>query len=81
MSGNGNYMLESNMEWQATMEQALINYVNDINANAKERGAIGTLTNDPEHWHGYGIYTPEQLGQYLDNEYKHNLEKDERRNQ
>ena len=59
----------------------LIKYINKMNAKSKARGAIGTLTNDWKHWAGYGVYTVEQLLNYLEKEYQHNLKKDERRNQ
>jgi len=42
---------------------------------------LESLTNDPEHWADYGVYTIKQLGDYLEKEYQHNVEKDERRNQ
>ena len=59
----------------------LVNHINELNAETKARGAIGTLTNDPEHWAGYGVYTIGQLQDYLEKEFQHNVEKDERRNQ
>ena len=59
----------------------LVDYINNINAKTKARGAVGMLTNDPNHWAGYGVYTIEQLLDYLEREYQHNKEKDERRNQ
>ena len=59
----------------------LVEYINNLNAKTKARGAVGSLTNDLEHWAGYGVYTIEQLLDYLEREYQHNKEKDERRNQ
>ena len=59
----------------------LVDYINKMNAKTKARGAVGSLTNDLEHWAGYGVYTIEQLLDYLEREYQHNKEKDERRNQ
>jgi hypothetical protein len=59
----------------------LVDYINNMNAKTKARGAVGSLTNDLEHWAGYGVYTIEQLLDYLEREYQHNKEKDERRNQ
>ena len=50
-----------------------------MNEKTKARGAVGSLTNNPEHWAGYGVYTAAQLLDYLEKEYQHNLEKDERR--
>ena len=57
----------------------LVEYINEMNEKTKARGAVGSLTNNPEHWAGYGIYTAAQLLDYLEKEYQHNLEKDERR--
>ena len=75
MSGNGNYMLESNMEWQ---QQKLVEHIDKMNEETKARGAVGFLTNDPDHWAGYGVYTVEQFLDYLEREHKHNMEKEER---
>ena len=77
MSGNGNYMLESNMEWQ---QQKLVEHINKMNEETKARGAVGFLTNDPDHWAGYGVYTVEQFLDYIEREHKHNMEKEERYN-
>ena len=57
----------------------LVEYINKMNEKTKARGAVGSLTNNPEHWAGYGVYTAAQLLDYLEKEYQHNLEKDERR--
>ena len=76
MSGNGNYMLESNIEWQ---QQELVAHIDSINYETKARGAVGLLTNDLEHWAGYGVYNISQFQDYLEREYQHNLRKDERR--
>ena len=59
----------------------LVNYINKMNEKTKARGAIGTLTNNPEHWAEYNVYTAAQLLDYLEREHQHNLRKDERRNQ
>ena len=59
----------------------LVEYINKMNAKTKARGAIGMLTNDPKHWAWYGVYTVEQFLDYLEKEFQHNKEKDERRNQ
>ena len=58
----------------------LVDYINNMNAKTKARGAVGSLTNDLEHWAGYGVYTIEQLLDYLEREFQHNIKKDERRN-
>ena len=52
-----------------------------MNEKTKARGAVGYLTNNPEHWAEYNVYTAAQLLDYLEREYQHNLKKDERRNQ
>ena len=57
----------------------LVEYINKMNEKTKARGAVGYLTNDSKHWAGYGVYTAAQLLDYLEKEYQHNLEKDERR--
>ena len=57
----------------------LVEYINKMNEKTKARGAVGFLTNDPDHWAGYGVYTAKQLLDYLEKEYQHNLEKDARR--
>ena len=59
----------------------LVDYINNMNAKTKARGAVGMLTNDPNHWAGYGVYTIAQLLDYLEREFQHNVEKDARRNQ
>ena len=62
----------------------LIEYINKINADAQSRMNenpniwIGKLTNDPDHWADYGVYTPEDFERYLDNEAKHCQEKEAR---
>ena len=76
MSGNGNYMLESNMEWQ---QEKLVEHINKLNEQTKARGAVGMLTNNLNHWAGYGVYNISQFQDYLEKEFQHNKEKDERR--
>jgi hypothetical protein len=78
MSGNGNYMLESNIEWQ---QEKLVEHINKLNEQSKARGAVGTLTTNLNHWAGYGVYNIGQFQLYLEREYEHNLAKDARRNQ
>lgn len=36
-----------------------------LEENPIEKAWIGRLTEDPEHWAGYGVTTPEQLEKYL----------------
>ena len=59
----------------------LVKYINKLNEKTRARGAVGFLTNDPEHWAGYNVYTIEQLLDYLEKEFQHNIKKDERQNQ
>ena len=33
----------------------LVNHINKLNQNTRDRGAVGFLTNDPDHWAGYGV--------------------------
>ena len=58
----------------------LIKHINKLNEETRARGAVGFLTNDPEHWAGYGVYTIAQVQDYLEREYQHNIQKEERRN-
>ena len=59
----------------------LIEHINKLNEQTRARGAVGFLTNDPDHWAGYGVFTIGQFQLYLEREYEHNMRKDERRNQ
>ena len=58
----------------------LINHINKLNEETRARGAVGFLTNDPDHWAGYGVYTIGDFQLYLEREYEHNMRKEERRN-
>ena len=58
----------------------LVEHINKLNEETRARGAVGLLTNDPEHWAGYGVYTIAQFQDYLEREYQHNIQKEERRN-
>ena len=55
-------------------QMRLIEQINNVNADAKSMMDelsnlwIGKLTNDPDHWAAYGVYTPEDFEKYLDNE-------------
>ena len=55
-------------------QMTLINHINNVNADAKSMMDelsnlwVGKLTNDPDHWACYGVYTPEDFEKYLDNE-------------
>jgi len=59
----------------------LVKYINKLNEKTRARGAVGFLTNDPDHWAGYGVFNIGQFQDYLEREYQHNVRKDERRNQ
>ena len=59
----------------------LINHINKLNEETRARGAVGFLTNDPDHWAGYGVFKIGQFQDYLEREYQHNMRKEERRNQ
>ena len=54
--------------------EKLVDYIDKINAESKqlmeeEKGLwVGMLTNDPDHWEEYGVYTPKHLDAYLDRE-------------
>jgi len=59
----------------------LIKHIQRLNEVARRKMAanpnlvIGLLTEDPDHWAGYGITTVEQFGEYLDSECKRAVEK------
>ena len=58
-----------------------INKFNEDNQSKMDENPnlwIGRLTNDPDHWADYGVYTPEDFERYLDNEAKHCQEKEAR---
>ena len=57
----------------------LVEYINKMNEKTKARGAVGMLTNNLNHWAGYGVYNISQFQDYLEKEFQHNKEKDERR--
>ena len=50
----------------------LINHIRRINEEGRERMAndpsiwVSMITEDPDHWADYGITTPEEFDQYLD---------------
>ena len=53
----------------------LVNHINKINQQTRARGAVGFLTNDPDHWAGYGVYTIGQFQLYLEREHERNMYK------
>ena len=67
-------MISKNKLSKIFKELALMEYINGLNEVAREKMKadpnlwIGELTNDPDHWAEYGVYTPKQLGAYLDRE-------------
>ena len=44
----------------------LINHINKLNEETRARGAVGFLTNDPDHWAGYGVFNIGQFQAYLE---------------
>ena len=50
----------------------LLDFINQLNAKGQAMMDedpnlwVGMLTTDLDHWAGYGITTPDQLGDYLD---------------
>lgn len=77
-------MISKNKLSKIFKELDLIKYINKMNSDAQKRMDknpdlwIGKLTNDTDHWAGYGVYNVESLLNYLDVECKHNLAKEER---
>jgi hypothetical protein len=60
----------------------LIKYINKLNEQTLDileyplrsnPSKIGILTNDPDHWASYGVYTISQFKMYLEREHKHNI--------
>ena len=47
----------------------LVNHINILNQQTRDRGAVGFLTNDPDHWAGYGVYTIGDFQLYLEREH------------
>ena len=74
MSGYGNYMEESNIEWYIEKAKELTEYINEMNKVADQvmkdnpDMVICKLSNDPKHWAEYGIHTVTELENYLDAE-------------
>tara|TARA_B000000460_G_scaffold233466_1_gene193189 strand:+ start:985 stop:1185 length:201 start_codon:yes stop_codon:yes gene_type:complete len=53
----------------------LVNHINILNQQTRDRGAVGFLTNDPDHWAGYGVYTIGDFQLYLEREHERNMYK------
>lgn len=63
-----------------SMDDFLLDAIREINATFAgddDAPAIFNLTEDLNHWHDYGIYTPKQLYWYLDFEHFVNVYKSE----
>ena len=62
-------------DWQ---RNELVKHIDKINADAQKAMDndpglwIGKLTNDPDHWADYGVYSPQTLEAYLDAEAERN---------
>ena len=74
-------MLEAKAD-ELKVRKGLVAYIHQLNAEAiqwmkAEEGRVASmLTDDPQHWADYGVYTAEQLGDYLDAAAEHNARKD-----
>ena len=53
----------------------LVNHINILNQQTRDRGAVGFLTNDPDHWASYGVYTIGDFQLYLEREHERNMYK------
>ena len=53
----------------------LVNHINKLNQDGKDRGGNVFLTNDPDHWAGYGVYTIGDFQLYLEREHERNMYK------
>ena len=53
----------------------LVNHINILNPQTRDRGAVGFLTNDPDHWASYGVYTIGDFQLYLEREHERNMYK------
>ena len=53
----------------------LVNHINILNQQTRDRGAVGFLTNDPDHWAEYGVYTIGDFQLYLEREHERNMYK------
>ena len=66
-------------DWQ---RNELVKYIDKINADAQEAMDndpglwIGKLTNNPDHWEDYGVYSPQTLEAYLDAEAEREISKE-----
>ena len=66
-------------EYFAWQREELVKHIDKLNTDAQDQMDndpglwIGMLTNDPEHWAGYGVYSPQTLEAYLDAEAEREL--------
>ena len=59
----------------AHIHNELVNHINKLNQETIDSGAVGILTNDPDHWAEYGVYTVGDFQDYLEREYERNMYK------
>ena len=55
----------------------LVNHINKLNQANIDSGIVSILTNDPDHWAEYGVYSPRTLDAYLDAEASRQTYKEE----
>ena len=53
----------------------LVKHINKLNEETRKSGAVGFLTNDPDHWAEYGVYTIGDFQVYLEREHERNMYK------
>ena len=74
-----NYEDYGYFDWQ---REELVKYIDKLNADSEtlmEENPglwISKLTNDPDHWADYGVYSPQTLEAYLDAEAEREIRKE-----
>ena len=69
-------------EYFAWQREELVKHIDKLNADAQEAMDndpdlwIGKLTNNPDHWEDYGVYSPQTLEAYLDAEAEREIRKE-----
>ena len=69
-------------EYFAWQREELVKHIDKLNADAQEAMDndpglwIGKLTNNPDHWEDYGVYSPQTLEAYLDAEAEREISKE-----
>ncbi len=53
----------------------LVNHINKLNQANIDSGIVSILTNDPDHWAEYGVYTIGDFQTYLEREHERNMYK------